>query len=684
MAKTTVLDPTIRPGTVVEFMHGDHPQLAWVLEESSGKLRLLTINKREIKLPSSRLLPWYGPVNSIDTNRQEIQNILNFHQEKRGVIQASLDVMDLWELAQGELDSAPLNWFAGLLWEEPDSDQLAALGRAMLSAKSHFKFRPPNFEIWSAEMVEQKMQKQAEEKEREAITSTGQTLLQNLWAAYNQGRKPQLPEIDSELADSLEQILRNKIRETLTEAERKVWTAASKGLPEHPHLALLLAQTWGVLPVHHNYQLDEAGFEWGNKWSESFTNEISDIEKDFSNHAQEAEVEEFISIDAITTRDIDDAFRIEKNGTGYRLFIALARPDAHWTFDSPLDKAVLSRATSLYLPEGTSHMMPEQLGTGLYSLLAGEIRPVMVAEFSLDADANLISVTPRSTWARIKANITYETADAAIEDRTDESLVLAHQLAGKLIEHRIKSGACVIRKPEPIVTVEGEGTQSKVDISLKTPCLRSELVISEFMILANSGLALWSKDNNVPILHRTQDIALPQEAAGIFTEPAEILRTVKLLLPPILETTPKRHAALGVPAYSPITSPLRRYTDFINMSQVCTYLENGAPRLTLEELDSLAVHLGMRIKAVGAVQRFRPRYWKLVYLAKQRKAFQSAVMVDDSGTMATLAMPHLQVNIRAPKKMLGDKLYPGQRFQINFSRVDPLTNEIRLGEALEE
>ncbi len=267
---------------------------------------------------------------------------------------------------------------------------------------------------------------------------------------------------------------------------------------------------------------------------------------------------------------------------------------------------------------------------------------------------------------------------------SDESLVLAHQLAEKLVERRISDGACVIRKPEPVVSVEGEGAQSAVSITLKEPCPLSELVISEFMILANSGLALWAKENDVPLLHRTQDIALPQESAGIFTEPAAILRAVKLLLPPILETTPKRHAALGVPAYAPITSPLRRYTDFINMSQVCSYLSEGEPRLDRDDLDHLAVNLGMRIKEVGAVQRFRPRYWKLVYLAKQRKSFQSAVIVDDNGPMATLAMPHLQINVRAPKKMLGDKLYPGQRFQINFSRVDPLTNEIKIAEALEE
>jgi exoribonuclease-2 len=669
---------------VVEFMHGDQPQLAWVLEDSSGKLRLLTINKREMKLPAARLLPWNGPVLSADASRQDIQNILNERQEARGEIQAGLNVMELWDLAQGELESAPLSWFADLLWEEWDEDRLAALGRAMLQAKTHFKFRPPVFEIWPAEKVELKLRQKAEEKEREAITSAGQTLLKDLWAAHGQGRRPNLPDLDPELSRGLTRILRGKVGENLDENDRKIWTAISKGLPDVPHLALLLAQTWGVLPVHHNYHLDEADYAWGDEWSQSFTNEIEEIESRFSNQAETPEIEDLVSIDASTTRDIDDAFRIEKHGTGYKLSIVLARPESHWTFGSSLDKAVLHRATSLYLPEGTSHMMPERLGTGQYSLLQGEARPALIADFFLAADGTLDKVEPRTAWVRIKANTTYEDADKAIRERTDASLMLAHDLATHLLERRLASGACVIRKPEPIVTLEGSGAQTSVNIELKTPSPRSELVISEFMILANSGLALWAWDNGVPLLHRTQDIALPPEAAGIFTEPAEILRSVKLLLPPTLETTPKRHAALGVAAYAPITSPLRRYTDFINMAQVSTFLASGEPRLDREELDQLITHLNMRIQSVSAVQRFRPRYWKLVYLAKRRRELQPAVLVDEAGPMATLAMPHLQVNVRAPKKMLGDKLYPGQRFQISFSRIDPLTNEIRLSEALEE
>lgn len=684
MVKHTAPASIIRPGTVVEFMQGDHPQLAWVLEESAGRLRLVSIHKREIKLPAARILPWTGPTHNPDANRQEIQDILNAHQDRRGEIQAGLNVMELWELAQGEMESAPLSWFCDLLFDDPGPDEVAALGRAMLSAKTHFKFRPPNFEIWPAEKVELRLREQSEEKEREAVTTVGHTLVQELWTAHTQGRKPAIPAMDRELAAGIERILRNAIAGTMDETETKIWQAIGKGMPDIPHLPLLLAQAWGVLPAHHNALLDEAGYAWGDQWSESFANEIKSIETVFSNESVEESPLEFISIDAPTTRDIDDAFHIERDGDGYALSIALARPDAHWEFGSPLDRAVADRATSLYLPEGTGHMLPEQFGTGLYSLLAGERRPVLIALFRLDAGGGLLSVSPRMAWATVRANITYEDAEQTIVQGSDPSLVLAHDLAEKLIGQRIETGACVIRKPEPVVTVTGQGAQSVVDITLKEPCPMAELVISEFMILANSGLALWARDHGVPLLHRTQDIALPQEAAGIFTEPAEILRSVKLLLPPALETTPKRHAALGVPAYAPISSPLRRYTDFINMAQVCTFLAHGQPRLDTDALDHLAIQLGARIKAVSAVQRFRPRYWKLVYLAKRRKELHPAVLVEDSGPMATLAMPQYQLNVRAPRKLLGDKLYPGQRFRISFSRIDPLTNEIRLAEALED
>lgn len=344
---------------------------------------------------------------------------------------------------------------------------------------------------------------------------------------------------------------------------------------------------------------------------------------------------------------------------------------------------MFSRATSLYLPEGTSHMMPEVLGTDLFSLRAGDPRPALVTVFELNAGGAVLSVEPRPAWVRVAANLSYAEAEQAIAGGTDERLALAHRLAERLILARVERGASVIQRPDPSVSLEGEGAETRVRVELKEAHPLSELLVSEFMILVNAGLARWAGERGIPLLHRTQDIALPADAAGIFTEPADIFGAVKLLTPPVLETTPRRHAALGVEAYSPVSSPIRRYTDLVNMGQISSFLENGAPRLSLEELEALLPNLSARIQAVSVVQRYRPRYWKLLFLAQQGRTPQQAVLVDDAGPYPSLALPGLQINVRAPRQILGDKLYPGQRFAVVFGRIDPLTNEIKVLEASE-
>lgn len=49
------------PGCVVEFLQGNAPQIAWVMEEQGAKLRLMLPNRRETTLGANRLLPWSRP-----------------------------------------------------------------------------------------------------------------------------------------------------------------------------------------------------------------------------------------------------------------------------------------------------------------------------------------------------------------------------------------------------------------------------------------------------------------------------------------------------------------------------------------------------------------------------------------------------------------------------------------------
>ena len=140
------------------------------------------------------------------------------------------------------------------------------------------------------------------------------------------------------------------------------------------------------------------------------------------------------------------------------------------------------------------------------------------------------------------------------------------------------------------------------------------------------------------------------------------------------------HASLAVPAYAPITSPLRRYGDLVNLAQIDSLLRTGAPRWTRAELTARLPELSARIEAVGRVQRFRPRYWKLLYLQQlcRERTFEGVVVDLGGGGFASLSLPDQQIYVRATRDTLGDSVYVGQHFALRLGKIDPLTNELRV------
>ena len=677
-----------RPGAIVEFLQNDRPHAAYVVEEQAGKLRLFTVSRRETKLAANRLLPWSGPVYPGEASRSDMESRLDAHQARREEIESALNIMDIWELAQGEVERAPLSWFAGLIWDQPGPDEVAALGRAMLAARTHFKFHPPEFEVYPREAVEERLERARVQREMERLSSLGKDFLKALWDRTTRPDAPRPPEPDPEIAARLRDLLHERLASPLGGSHEDLWKLLTKGLPEHPCQALLLAQAWEIVPRHHNHLLDEAGYDWGDDWSKDHAGEAEALARAVAATlaaAPSPPEEGFVSIDAETTRDIDDAFRVSREGDGYLVSIALARPCLHWEFGSPLDRAVAHRATSLYLPEGSSHMLPEALGVRLFSLLSDGPRPALVVDIRLDRDGKLTDVSARTAVVLV-ANTTYVKAEEALAAGTDPTLTLALSAAEAAFAARLDRGAVVIQKPDPHTELSTDPDTGfvRVELSLKPRQEKAELLVSEFMILANWAVAELAKKAGAALLHRTQDIAVGQEMAGVWERPEDIYRVVRVLSAPLLETRPRPHAGLGLPAYAPSTSPLRRYPDFLNVAQLCHLAETGAPRFTAQDLEALLPALCSRLEAAGQVQRFRPRYWRLVHLAQNLGRDYEAVMVDENGPMATLALPGVQIYARAPKNMLGDKLYPGKPCRVVFRRADPLTGELKVAQVTED
>lgn len=681
------------PGCVVEFMHGNKAQVAWVLEEQSGKLRLLTMSKREMKLASARILPWAGPTYSGEHTRQQIADILEGHHSRRDAREAEINPLELWELAQGEVDKASIEWFAELLFTAPDVDDVAALGHAMIGCKTHFRFSPPDFEIYPEERVEARKIEEQKREERELLVTQGQDFFLALWDNAVKG-KPLGKEPEGELRERLKQVILGRMADPDNHEVEQVWKLLAKGLPEDQHMALKLAQAWKLVPAHHNFWLDRAGYDPTDKWAEQFAADIAALQERVTAKAAAPDEHTYISIDSASTRDIDDAFSIARAADGsYDLRIAIACPALEWPFGSSFDKEVMRRATSVYLPEGNGNMMPELLGTDFYSLKAGELRPSMVLHVSVSPEGDLLACEPQITWVRLAANLTYIDCEAVIEGEGDSTPAAAHkdqilpalELADLLIARRVKRGAVIIDRDDPKVVLSGEGADTVVDIKKSDSVPRSMLLVSEMMILANSAISLWGRQNDVALLHRTQDVAVPKEYAGIWSEPHDIARVVKSLSSALLEPLPKPHRGIGVDGYSPITSPLRRYPDLVNVAQVLHTLHEGTPRWTKDELIAMLPLLSSRLDAVGQIQRFRPRYWKLLHF-KQRgdKVWWDAVVTEDNDMFVTVSLPREQIFVRGRRKSFGDKVYPGQHLQVRIGKVHPLENEIQILDVMEE
>lgn len=671
----------VQPGCLVEFLQDNQPVISWVLEAVAGKVRVFTVAQREAKLPVSRLLPWTGPQLAAGASRQEMLEALRRHQARRASLTEAIDTLAIWELAQGELAEADIAWLGGLVFTDPSPDHLAALGHKLLQTKTHFRFNPPRFEIFPQDVVERRQEELRRAEERRRLVGFGQEFLRALWDRA-QGKPTALPAPDPDQEARLRELLMTRIAAPDDREGETLWKTMAQGLPEDPWLPLVLAETWGIVPRHFNVHLARADYAWEPTWAEPFTDEVARLLE----HATTAPLPEdptpYVTVDAATTQDIDDGFWVEAQEGGWQVRLALACPALGWPWGSPLDLAVRHRFSSLYLPEGTSHMLPEALGTQGLSLRATGPRPALVVVCQVGPGGEVLECRPQLARIQVAANTTYEAVEATLAAGTDPMLAQALAAALALRERRVRHGAVITEQADPHLTLHGDGPEVRLHTPPATP--RAQAVVSEFMVLANAALAALAVAQGIPILFRTQNIGLPADMAGVWSEPQDIYRILGRMGPSLLETEARRHATVAAPAYATLTSPLRRYVDLVNVGQVVAAIQGAPLPFSRADLDALLPSLCQRAEAVGSVQRARTRYWKFEYLRQRAKTRNfPAILVDAGSPLATVALPELGLFLKAPRKALGDKLRVGQRFHLRLGRVEPLAGEARVLEAFE-
>jgi VacB/RNase II family 3'-5' exoribonuclease len=408
------------------------------------------------------------------------------------------------------------------------------------------------------------------------------------------------------------------------------------------------------------------------------------------------------SIDNDTSRDLDQIEVVGRAANGdVKVMVGIADVDTFVSKLTPIDQHAARETTTVYTGIRNFPMLPEQLSTGVTSLLENQDRLSIVIEFVVGSDGNLEASDVYRALVRNKAQLQYNSVGTWLEGSAaappkvaasgelQDQLKLQSDVAQKLKSQRFQNGALNLQTDEvhPLVLNE-----QVVDV-VKQQKNRATELIEDFMVAANGVVARFLQ--NVSSLRRIvrtpkrwdrivqlaatkgeklpaqpdskalNDFLLRRKAADPDHFADLSLSVIKLIGPgeyvlePAGETAPG-HFGLAVQDYTHSTAPNRRFADVVTQRLIKAMLEGQSNPYSDDELTAVALNCTQKEDAARKVEREMSK--RLAAVAMQRRVgetFDAIVTgVTDHGTFVGVLQPHVEGLLAQGAQGLdvGDKL----------------------------
>ncbi|MDZ7268807.1 MAG: ribonuclease catalytic domain-containing protein [candidate division KSB1 bacterium] len=316
-----------------------------------------------------------------------------------------------------------------------------------------------------------------------------------------------------------------------------------------------------------------------------------------------------LTVDNPETHDRDDALSYRRTPEGEEIGVHVPDLTAFVPAGSTWDAWAAELGASAYLPHRTINMLPEAVNQAA-GLQADHTRAVLSFYFTRTAGgAFRVNRIMRESLA-VNRNADYEEIEMWLEVGAPGPWNSALQawLAGaqQLEAARVAAGGRIFAREQIDVLLDASG---RVELRRYAQNSAARKMIAEWMIAANAAAADFCTEHDLPCLYRTQERTSPaEEEAGMESEPR--------FARPQLSVQRAPHHDLGLPAYTQITSPLRRYVDLLMQRQLIAFLQTGTPcysTVTLRGLAQMQDSLNQRLQRLQARAEF---YYKCVYLAQ--------------------------------------------------------------------
>jgi ribonuclease R len=320
----------------------------------------------------------------------------------------------------------------------------------------------------------------------------------------------------------------------------------------------------------------------------------------------------FVTIDGETAKDFDDAVYAEKQGKGYKLYVAIADVSHYVKQGDALDREARLRGNSVYFPRRVIPMLPEALSNEMCSLNPHVDRLALVCEMQISAQGEVkrydfyeavFHSQQRLTYTKVAKYLYENEKDHGIDAKLLPHIRNLDEVFQVLLAARHKRGAIDFESSETEMRFTEDGKISEIVPSKRNDAHR---LIEECMLAANVSTANFLLENEHPALYRIhegpneeklaqvramlKDFGLslgggkdpkPSDYAALITKikgrPDEsLLNTVLLrsLRQAVYSPENVGHFGLAYEAYTHFTSPIRRYPDLLTHRAIKAILHN--------------------------------------------------------------------------------------------------------------
>ncbi|QDZ24525.1 ribonuclease [Chloropicon primus] len=397
-----------------------------------------------------------------------------------------------------------------------------------------------------------------------------------------------------------------------------------------------------------------------------------------------------VTIDDISTTEIDDGLSVEALGEDSgrkRIWIHIADPTRWLSMEDCIFKEAKRRATSIYVPTGVIPMVPYNIATQTFSLVEGVPNCAFSLGVELDMETGEIEdyvVAPSTVL--VDERLTYVKTDQMLSKSSEEAdpdLFYLARAAKARWTYRKANGSETFASYSPNIKVDlasGDGADVRIernDAQQQTVeyTQSGQSIVSEMMILAGEVGAKWGKDNGVPLPYRIHYKPVIPDAGEVNAIEDKFARTAnmaKSFTRAVLDCRqPKPHASLGLPYYTQLSSPIRRFNDVLVHLQMKSVLRGEGALFTADEFAEMAETAYFVERDMKEVAQQCDEYWTATYFSQHMDRVWDATFL--SWKDVAEGMGFVQIDEVGVKQVLriNNPIVPGEKLRVRAVAASP-------------